>query len=201
MPFFIAKCIATATISLPQRNRNLFPRKNRCVQFDRVNESQTLTANHRREAVHLDTDWRATAVLTETGQSHHPTPALTPPPPTCPSLLGTGKGGHCERGLFTGGISRISKISRISRKWSDSSLFSRVWGFCKISRISNLNSLESLEIDFPEKTLFQKTPFSEPDFPFFFGGGGGKTQGKPRKRHKDFLKFKRASSGGWDGWW
>ena len=52
-PFFIAKCIATATESLPQRNRNLFPRKNRWVQFDRVNESQTSTANHRRETVHL----------------------------------------------------------------------------------------------------------------------------------------------------
>ena len=36
LPFFIAKCIATVTVSLPQRNRNLFPRKNRCVQFDHV---------------------------------------------------------------------------------------------------------------------------------------------------------------------
>ena len=52
-PFCIAKCIATATVSLPQRNRIRFPRKNRCVQFDCVNESQTLTANHRRETVHL----------------------------------------------------------------------------------------------------------------------------------------------------
>ena len=52
-PFFIAKSIATTTVSLPQRNRNLFPRKNRCVQFDRVNESQTSTANHRRETVHI----------------------------------------------------------------------------------------------------------------------------------------------------
>ena len=52
-PFFIAKCIATATVSLPQRNRNLFPSKNRCVQFDRVNESQASTANHRQETVHL----------------------------------------------------------------------------------------------------------------------------------------------------
>ena len=51
--FLIAKCIATATVSFPQRNRNLFPRKNRCVQFDRVNESQASTANHRRETVHL----------------------------------------------------------------------------------------------------------------------------------------------------
>ena len=41
------------SVSLPQRNRNLLPRKNRCVQFDRVDESQTLTANHRRETVHL----------------------------------------------------------------------------------------------------------------------------------------------------
>ena len=46
----------------------------------------------------------------------------------------TGKGGHYERGLFTGGISRKSRFSRISGKWSDSPLFSRVWG-----------SLESLE--------------------------------------------------------
>ena len=33
--------------------------------------------------------------------------------------IGTGKRGHYERGLFTGGISRISKFSRISGKWSD----------------------------------------------------------------------------------
>ena len=42
----------------------------------------------------------------------------------------TGKRGHYDSGLFTGGISRISKVSefsRISRKWSDSPLFSRVW--------------------------------------------------------------------------
>ena len=44
-----------------------------------------------------------------------------------------------QKGLFTGGISRISKIckfSRISRKWSDSPLF---------STLESLNSLESLE--------------------------------------------------------
>ena len=50
---FHRKGIATAIVSLPQRNRNLFPRKNRCVQFDRIGESQTSTANHRRETVHL----------------------------------------------------------------------------------------------------------------------------------------------------
>ena len=46
--------MATANVSLPQRDRNLFPRKNRCVQFDCVNESQASIANHRRETVHLD---------------------------------------------------------------------------------------------------------------------------------------------------
>ena len=70
-PFFIAKCIATATVSLPQRNRNLFPRKNRCVQFDRVNESQTSTANHRRETVHLAPD-----------HDSHKIPTKLGPPPT-----------------------------------------------------------------------------------------------------------------------
>ena len=52
--------------------------------------------------------------------------------------VGTGKRGHFERGLFTGGTSKISKFSRVSRKWSDSPLFSTVWRFSKISRISKL---------------------------------------------------------------
>ena len=51
----------------------------------------------------------------------------------CSVDVGTGKRGHYERGLFTGGI---SKISRISRKLSDSPLFSTVWGFSIISRFS-----------------------------------------------------------------
>ena len=59
-----------ATVSLPQRNRNLFPRKNRCVQFDRVNESQASTASHRRETVHLGWKFRK-------GIKRH-SPALTP---------------------------------------------------------------------------------------------------------------------------
>ena len=62
-PPFIAKCIAAATVSLPQRNRNLFPRKNRCVQFDRVNESQTSTANHRLETVHLGLGLENTVII------------------------------------------------------------------------------------------------------------------------------------------
>ena len=52
----------------------------------------------------------------------------------------TGRRGHYERGgSFTGGFSRItktSKFSRISRRWSDSPLFSTVWRFSKTSRIS-----------------------------------------------------------------
>ena len=62
-----------------------------------------------------------------------------------------------KRGPFTGGISRISKISKfsgISRKWWDSPLFSTVWGFSRISRISR------------KIGLFWKDPFSKrPLFP------------------------------------
>ena len=79
--------------------------------------------------------------------------------------IGTGKRGHYERGLFAGGISRISKISkfsRISRKWSESPLFSTVWGFSRISRISKFSRI-SRKCTFPKRPLFQKTPFSEPD--------------------------------------
>ena len=81
-------------------------------------------------------------------------------------FLGTRERGHYERGLFTGGISRIStfsKFSRISRKWQDSPLFSTVWGFSKISRIS-IFSRFSRKWTFLKDPLFQKTPFSEPDF-------------------------------------
>ena len=50
-------------------------------------------------------------------------------------------------GRFTGGISRISKIYLnslgISRKRSDSPMFSRVWG--SLSSLESLDSLESLE--------------------------------------------------------
>ena len=42
-----------------------------------------------------------------------------------PPNFGTGRRGHYERGLFAGGISRTSKFSKFSRKWSDSPLFSR----------------------------------------------------------------------------
>ena len=76
--------------------------------------------------------------------------------------FGNGKGGHYERGLFTGGISRISnisKLSRISRKWSDSPLLSTVWGFFRISKFSRI----SRKSTYLKRPLFHKTPFSEPD--------------------------------------
>ena len=75
----------------------------------------------------------------------------------------TGKRGHYERGLFTEGISRISRISKFSRKWSDSPLFSTVWGFSEISRISKF-SRESLENGLSWKDPFSKRPL----FPYHF---------------------------------
>ena len=60
--------------------------------------------------------------------------------------IGTGKRGHYERGLFTGEISRkskISKFSRISRKWSDPLCFPQSGG--SLETLESLNSLESLE--------------------------------------------------------
>ena len=70
--------------------------------------------------------------------------------------IGPGKRGHHERGLFTGGISRIS---RISRRWSDSPLCSRVWGFSRISKFSRI----SRKWVFLKRPLLQKIPFSEPN--------------------------------------
>ena len=78
------------------------------------------------------------------------------------------KKGSLRKGLFTGGISRISRVSkfsRISRKWSDFPLFSTVWGFFRISdsisRISiSKNSLIISRIwTFLKRPLFQKTLF------------------------------------------
>ena len=81
--------------------------------------------------------------------------------------LGTGRRSHYERGLFTGEISRVSsklsKFSRISRKWSASSLFSTVSGISNSSRISKFFEIYSRKWTFLKRPLFQKTPFSEPD--------------------------------------
>ena len=67
--------------------------------------------------------------------------------------MGPEKGGHYERGLFTGEISRISKFSSTSRKRSESPFFSTVWVFSRNSR----------RWTFLKNPFFQKTPFSEPD--------------------------------------
>ena len=77
-----------------------------------------------------------------------------------------------QKGVITKGVFspeksleslKFSKFSRISRKWSDSSLFSTVWGFSKISIISKFSRI-SRKWTFLKRPLFQKTPFSEPDF-------------------------------------
>ena len=73
--------------------------------------------------------------------------------------VGTGKRGHYERGLFAGGISRISitsKFSRISGKQSDSPSFSTVRRFSEKSKFSGI----SRKSTFLQALLFQKTPFS-----------------------------------------
>ena len=69
------------------------------------------------------------------------------------------KRGQYERGLFTGGVSQISKISK---NWSDYPLFSTVWGSSTISRISKFSRILE-KWTFLKRPLFQKTPFSEPD--------------------------------------
>ena len=69
---------------------------------------------------------------------------------------------HYERGLFTGGISRISSISK---EWSDSPLFSAVWGFSTISRISKFSRKWTF---LKKKNLFQKTPFLRTRHPVFW---------------------------------
>ena len=74
--------------------------------------------------------------------------------------FGTGRRNKYEKCLYTAGISRSSKISRFSRimrKWSDSPLFSTLWGFS--GTLESLNSVESLEMDFSEKTPSPKDPF------------------------------------------
>ena len=74
--------------------------------------------------------------------------------------IGNGKRGHYKRGLFTGGLFRVSKFSRISRKWSGSPLFSTLWG---ISRsLESLHSLHSPESS--RKWTFLKRPLSKDPF-------------------------------------
>ena len=73
-------------------------------------------------------------------------------------ISGTGKRGHFERGLFTGGISRISKSSLSSLESLENGRIllcvPRSGGFLEF--LKSLNSLESLE-----NGLFCKDPFSK----------------------------------------
>ena len=58
-----------------------------------------------------------------------------------------------------GRISKISRFSRVSRQWSASPLFSRVWRFSTISRISKFSGISG-------KWTSMKSPFSKrPLFP------------------------------------
>ena len=62
---------------------------------------------------------------------------------------------HYERGLFAGGISRISKLPRISKFWLGSPLFSTVWGISRISKFPRI----SRKWTFLKRPLFPKDPF------------------------------------------
>ena len=71
-----------------------------------------------------------------------------------------------EKGVITKGVfsleefsrvSKISKFSRISRKWSDYPFFSTVWEFSRISTFSRISRKGILL----KRPLFQKTPFSD----------------------------------------
>ena len=74
--------------------------------------------------------------------------------------VGTGKRGHYERGLFTSEISGISKISKFSRRWSDSPWFS--------SLAVLQNSLDiSRFFKIYRKWTFLKAPFPFPKDPVF----------------------------------
>ena len=85
-----------------------------------------------------------------------PYACLGPPPQTL--SLGTGGRGHYERGLFTGGISRIFIKSLDSLESLENGriflCFPQSGGSLK-----SLNSLESLENRLSEKTPFPKDPF------------------------------------------
>ena len=82
--------------------------------------------------------------------------------------FGTGKRGHCERGLFAGEI-WISKFSRISGKWSESAFFSTVWEFswnCRISKFSRISRRWTFWKDpFSKRSLFP-SPITYPEDPF-----------------------------------
>ena len=61
------------------------------------------------------------------------------PGPWLANPFGNGTRGHYERGLFVGGISRISKRSLESRQWPDSPSFPHSGGLSRISKISRMS--------------------------------------------------------------
>ena len=76
-----------------------------------------------------------------------------------------------DKGVITKGVFSLEKpleslktleFSRVSRKWPESPLFSTVWGFSNISRISKFSRISTKWI-FLKRPLFQKTPFPEPE--------------------------------------
>ena len=165
--------------SCEKRERNLrkICPKVSCIKFFWSRDAPTRLAGHTGHSLYK---------TTEKGTLHKVLVRDIPAPesgingrvgPWCPRnilpkhfiFIGTGKRGHYKRGLFTGEISRpskISKFSRISRKWPDPPLFSTVWDFSKISRISKFTRI-SRKLTFLKRPLSQKTPFSEPDFRLF----------------------------------
>ena len=125
-PFFIAKRIATATVSLPQNKRllesgqasghhlQLFnvggltmkPTKIAAYSFDHVKESLTSTANHRRESVLLGGALRA---ITQRGQNHEMMPFR-------PRLLGY---------VVTWGVVSVATLQMLAAK--NYFFFCRLW--------------------------------------------------------------------------
>ena len=88
---------------------------------------------------------------------------FTPPPPVAWGvevpilcLCTRKKGVITKRGQLAGGISKFSKFSRVSRKWSASLLFSTFLGLSRISKFSRISRDGHFE-----KTPFPKDPFSK----------------------------------------
>ena len=99
-------------------------------------------------------------VPSNTNSHSEPGPVANPRTSATPELLsGTGKRGHYERGLFTG---EISSISKISREWWKMVGFSFVFPSLggSLKSLKSLSSLESLE----KNRLFWKDPFSQRHF-------------------------------------
>ena len=71
-----------------------------------------------------------------------------------------------EKGVFSleESLESLESLNSLEslEKWSDSPLFSTVWGFSRTSRISKFSRI-SRKWTFLKRPLFQKNPFSEPE--------------------------------------